>query len=47
MTNSHPDYDNLPEAIKQQVTPKEHMWIGPLQRAKLMEDFCLPEASDD
>lgn len=43
----HPEYDALPESIKAEVSEKEHAWMTDEQRARLMDDFCLPEPEED
>jgi len=37
------DYDELPEAIKHEVTPGEYLWLGDALQARLMQDMTEPE----
>ena len=39
----HPDYDDLPDAIKAAVSPKDFAWLTDSQRAELIIDFCTPD----
>jgi hypothetical protein len=44
--SEHPDYDNLPDVIKQYYTPKEYSWLGDEDRARLFETECNPEPEE-
>ena len=39
----HPDYDDLPDAIKVAVSPKDFAWLTDSQRADLITDLCTPD----
>lgn len=41
------EYDSLPEAIKATVTIKEYAWMDPARRARLEQDFTMPEPTED
>lgn len=41
------EYDALPEAIKGSVTIREFAWMDPGRRARLHEDFTMPEPTED
>ena len=43
----HPDYDDLPEAIKCMYTPEEYAWMPDAQRLNLVHDECMPEVEED
>lgn len=40
----HPDYQQLPEAIRHKITPKEHAWMLQDGRDRLIESECYPDA---
>jgi hypothetical protein len=39
----HPEYNDLPDAIKAAVSPKEFAWLTDSQRAELTTDLCTPD----
>jgi len=39
----HPEYEELPEAVKTGISEKDHAWLTDEQRAHLLEDFCTPD----
>jgi hypothetical protein len=39
----HPEYNDLPDAIKAAVSPKEFAWLTDSQRADLTNDLCTPD----
>lgn len=39
----NPEYDALPEAIKLLFTPKEFLWLGDTERARIIERECYPD----
>lgn len=41
------EYDSLPESLKLLYTPKEYAWLPPEQRARLVEQECMPEVAED
>lgn len=41
------EYAALPEALKMIYTPKEYGWLDPVDRARLLDDLCMPEATED
>lgn len=41
------EYDDLPIAVRANVTHKEFMWMGEQGRARLMQDFTEPDYSED
>lgn len=41
------EYEALPESIKLLYTPKEYAWLEPDQRARVIEQECLPEVPED
>lgn len=43
----HPDYDNLPDAVKQGITAQEYAWMNDKQRETLIERECLPDYEGD
>jgi hypothetical protein len=45
MTNyhNHPDYENLPDPLKQLYTPKEYAWLSDEDRESLEERETLPD----
>jgi len=43
----HPDYDQLPEAIKSSLTPKEYAWLPDEERNNLQDEMTLPEVEED
>lgn len=45
--NRHPDYENLPESIKAEISEKEYCWMSETQRLKLEQEMTMPEATDD
>lgn len=44
---THPDYEKLPEAIKAQVSEKEYAWLPESDRQRVVDEFTMPEATDD
>lgn len=42
-----PEYDELPEAIKANVTLKEYLNMGDKGRKNLIEDLTTPEPDDN
>ncbi|MEN6440932.1 MAG: hypothetical protein ABFD97_20370 [Syntrophobacter sp.] len=40
----HPDYQQLPEAIRHKVSPKEYSWMLQDGRGRLIESECYPDA---
>ena len=42
----HPDYANLPEAVKGVFSPKEYAWLDDEGRRRLIEDMTLPEVEE-
>lgn len=42
-----PEYDELPECIKSQITLKEFLNMGDKGRKELMQDMTLPEPEDE
>lgn len=41
------EYSALPESIKMIYSPKEYAWMPPERRARLIDEECLPEVSED
>jgi hypothetical protein len=41
------EYDALPESVKLAVSLKEYAWMGPTERSRLLDDFCMPEPEGD
>jgi len=44
---NHPDYDNLPEAIKADITRKEYAWMPDELRNNLERDMTTPDYEED
>lgn len=44
---THPDYEKLPEAIKAQVSEKEYAWLPESDRQRVVDEFTMPEATED
>jgi hypothetical protein len=40
------EYENLPQAVKAVVSPKEYAWMGAEQRARLLSDICEPDVEE-
>lgn len=40
---THPDYDELPEAIKMVHSPKSFAWLGDEARARVIERETMPD----
>jgi len=47
MTEPTEEYNNLPDPIKRAVTFDEYMWMGAENRARLKEDFTMPDVDED
>lgn len=43
MNTPHPDYDNLPEPIKQLYTPEQYAWLSDAEKATLEQRETEPE----
>ena len=41
------EYEALPEGIKLLVSPREFAWTEPENRARLIEQECLPDVPED
>jgi hypothetical protein len=41
------EYDALPASVKLAVSLKEYAWMGPTERGRLLDDFCMPEPEGD
>ena len=42
----HPDYDGLPDVIKQYYTPEEYSWMSSEDRLRIIENECYPEIEE-
>ena len=43
----HPDYQNLPEAIKSVFSPKDYAWLDDEGKRKLIEDMTTPDFTEE
>jgi hypothetical protein len=41
------EYEALPASVKLAVSLKEYAWMGPTERGRLLDDFCMPEPEGD
>ena len=39
----HPDYDNLPEPLKELYSPEEYAWLSDKEKETLEERDTLPD----
>lgn len=47
MNESHPEYSNLPEAIKAVITQSEYAWMPDELKKTLQQDMTMPEVAED
>jgi hypothetical protein len=43
----HPDYQNLPEGIKADLSEKDYAWLDDESRRNLIRDMTNPEVAED
>lgn len=43
----HPDYQNIPECIKSNISPKEYAWLPDELKRSLERDMTTPEVVED
>ena len=43
---SNPEYDNLPECVKQYYTLKQWLWLSSQQKADLLQENTEPDCYD-
>lgn len=43
----HPDYDQLPESIKEIYSPEEHAWLSDEEKERILDTHCYPEPEED